>query len=93
MKRNARKAFNALKKIGAPVMETSGWGAEFILSAEDNVDTVWADYYEAAHLERVTENGDIEWAYGINQIVHVILKEYGLMTEWIDPGTVGIYQN
>ena len=93
MRRNARNAFKALTKIGAPVIESKGdWREEFILSAENNDTTVWADYYHEMLKEAVVDDKIIH-AFGINQKVHDILTKHGLMTEWIDPGTIGIYQN
>jgi len=91
MNRNARKAFNALQKIGAPVFERNDYRAHFILSGEDNSDEVWADYWEAASLEKQLECGKIVWAFGINQKVHDILTPLGLYAEWINPGMLGIY--
>ena len=47
MKQHYRKAFNALKKIGAPVIEGGDNGEDtFRISAEDNTDEKrWADYH------------------------------------------------
>lgn len=96
MRRNARTAFNALQKIGAPVLEPKvgdSYRAEFYLSGEDNSKEIWADYWEALVLERVNlVTGEIEWAFGINDKVHRVLKANGLFAEWINPGLVGIYQ-
>lgn len=95
MKRSARKAFNALQKLSAPVMEPKegdSFRAHFYLSGEDNSDEIWADYWEATALERVNpDTNKIEWAFGINTKVHDILNEQGLFAEWINPGLVGIY--
>lgn len=101
MKRNARKAFNQLKKIGCPVLETEDYG-HFIISAENNgtdphIDAVenilWADAYEGYTLERVNvlDPNEILWAHGINTKIHRILKDNGLMSEWINPGMIGVY--
>jgi hypothetical protein len=43
MKRNFRKAFNALKKIGAPVTECNGG---FIISEEKYYHRIWDDYWD-----------------------------------------------
>ena len=96
MQRTARKAFTALPKIGAPVIDhgdsNNQWGAHFIISADDNVDEVWADYYDGPMLERVDEKtGKIVWRFGVNPKITDILDECGLYDEWIDPGTIGVY--
>ena len=81
MKRNARKAFNELKKLGVPVSEI-GYG-HFVISAEDNVDEVWADFYDAMHIPG--------WEFGVNPKITTILNKYSLMDEWINPGILGVY--
>ena len=92
MKRNARTAFNALKKIGAPVRETDSHGAHFSISAEENYDETWADFYEGPSLERVDETtGEILWAFGVNPKIHNILKANGLYCEWWNAGVLGVY--
>ena len=84
MKRNARAAFNALKKIGAPVIDTGGdWGGEyFAVSGEENYGETWADYYR--------EFGDTD-DFGVSLKVNKILDKYGLFAEWINPGVIGVY--
>lgn len=105
MKRNARNAFNALKKIGCPVFEgDAGYGAQFCISAEDNgtdahIDAteniLWADYYEGKLLERYNPNdpNEILWAFGVNTKINRILKANGLVSEWINGGMLGVYDN
>ncbi len=98
MIRSARKAYNHLKKIGCPVSEPTtnylnSWGAQFYISAEDNHDTVWADYWEGPRLEQVLDDGTIEWAFGINPIIHRVLKQAKLRPEWINAGLIGVYQD
>lgn len=100
MKRNARKAFTALKNIGCPVREGGTYG-HFTISAEDNgtdphIDAteniLWADAYDGRALERVNGITDeIEWAHGVNTKITRILKANGLMCEWINPGMLGVY--
>lgn len=92
MKRNVRKAFGALKSIGAPVHEPTGdWGALFFISGEDNYPETWADYYDARTLERVLDTGEIVWAFGVNPKITRILKANNLQSEWINPGLLGVY--
>jgi hypothetical protein len=84
------------------------WDAQFILGGElrDGDDEYYADYYAEDIREQVVpiEPGDeavfeaskpghkIINAFGIREDVHVILRRYGLFSEWIDGGTVGIYE-
>lgn len=97
MKQNARTAFDALKRIGAPVIDhgnpSDQWDAHFILGAElrTAVDVYFADYYDQDIREYVNSDGKIINACGIRQDVIEILDKSGLYAEWIDPGTVGIY--
>ena len=99
MKQHARKAFNALKKIGAPVIDHGpgggGWGEHFILSAElrDRDDAYFADYYTENLKEYVDGNGKLQNPFGIRTDVNDILRANNLYAEWIDPGTVGIYDS
>ena len=85
MKKNARSAFNALKKFGAPVGEGGDWGGEyFIVSGESNVDCVWADYW-CEFKDPLLDD------FGVNIDINKILDEYGLFGEWINPGVLGVY--
>ena len=82
MKRNERNAFNELEAMGAPVIERPEGDGDgpFVLSAEDNVDRVWADYWQG-------EFG----LFGVAQDVCDIAEKHGLFCEWINPGCVGFY--
>jgi hypothetical protein len=97
MKRNARKAFTALKKLNAPVFDhgdpNNQWGAHFILGAERRTsdDRLFADHYCEEIKEHRNEDGKIINAFGIRQDVIDILDANELYAEWIDGGTVGIY--
>ena len=87
MKRNHRLAFNALKKIGAPVYERSDI-ENFQISAEGiydyyDRDTVWADYYDCYRI--------LDWEFGINPLITNTLRRYGLHAEWINAGEIGVY--
>ena len=87
MKRNHRLAFNALKKIGAPVYERSDI-ENFQISAEGiynyyDRDTVWADYYDGYRI--------LDWEFGINPLITNTLRRYGLHAEWINAGEIGVY--
>ena len=93
MKRNARLAFNALKKIGAPVFERADDPSQFILSAEDRGadGRLFADNYRDEIREYVDGGGRVINAWGVRQDVRDILDRYGLMDEWINAGATGIY--
>ena len=83
MKRNYKKAYTKLLKMGCPVLLGDDYGNErfFRISAEDNDDTVWADYYQM----------DLgEW--GVNQTVVDVLSQNGLYAEWINPGVLGVHE-
>lgn len=82
MKQNARLAFNALKKIGAPVLDTDREGCHFRISGEDNGDETWADYYDGHYLG---------WDFGVNPKIEAILEKHDLMCEWENPGVLGVY--
>ena len=78
MKRNARSAFNALKKAGFrpydPVKDRPSWAnAHFDLSAEEGDPRL--DYWENPCMEEVQES----------------LGKHELYGEWINPGIVGVY--
>ena len=86
MTRNHRLAFNALKKIGAPVYESDI--ENFQISAEGiygdyDRDTCWADYYDGRNIPG--------WNFGINPLIDDILAKYDLHAEWINPGEIGVY--
>lgn len=80
MKRHARKAYNALKRIGAPVFERSDI-EYFGISAEHNNSHKFLDYY-----------GEFRGGYPyISEEVTAILNENGLYCEWESPGSVTVY--
>lgn len=95
MKRHARAAATALKKIGAPVYDhlEGENGAYFIIGAElrDDKDTYYCDYYQYQVKEQLDGNGEIINAFGIREDVHKILSKHSLFAEWINPGQVGVY--
>ena len=87
MTRNHRLAFNALKKIGAPVYERSDI-KNFQISAEGIIgdydrDTLWANYYDGHSIPN--------WEFGINPLITETLAKYGLHAEWINAGEIGVY--
>lgn len=84
------------------------WGADFILSAEDmdSDGRNLADYYQEMVREQFDDSADVNApnamilngrvlmnAFGIREDVHRILRANALRAEWIDGGTIGIYQD
>lgn len=83
MKRKFKKAYTALKKIGAPVFENEDMNGNFGLSAENNVDRIWADYYR-----------EFGWPEeGVDAEVLKIMDKHGLYFEWQNPGALIAYEN
>ena len=90
MKREFIKAYNKLKKMGAPVFKeySNGRpieGGRFKISAEDNHDEPWADYYMEFGI-----NGDSNTP-GLNKKICDVLEEFGLHAEWDNPGSLTVY--
>jgi hypothetical protein len=84
MKPAAQKAFNELKKIGAPVIDRNDEG-HFIISAEDNTDEViWADYYDGNQMSYCDD-------FGVNKKITAILDKHGLFAEWVNPGFLSVH--
>ena len=90
MKRKFKKAYTALKKIGAPVFENADMSGNFGLSAEDNHDRIWADYYWRRSTIFTQEFG---WPVdGIDAEVLKIADKNGLYFEWQNPGILYAYE-
>jgi hypothetical protein len=89
MTRKHRLAFNALRKINAPVYERYDI-KNFQISAECNFDpkygdTLWADYYDGHTIGS-------DWEFGVNPLITNTLHKYGLYAEWINAGELGVYE-
>lgn len=83
MKLNYRTAFNALKKIGCPVIAGGHYDEDtFRISGENNTDMIWADYYE--------QGGSVD-DFGVNHEVNEILMQNNLFAEWINPGILAVH--
>ena len=82
MKRPFRLAFNALQKLGVPVYVRDDMDGRFQISAEEPDSYKWANYYESPS----------SWVFGVNPQVDATLGKYGLFSEWINPGELGVYQ-
>lgn len=83
MKPKFKKAFDALKKIGAPVFTNADNDqiGNFSISGEDNSDEVWAEYY-------CPDFG----VFGVSQRIEDVLAKFGLMCEWQNPGKLNVYE-
>lgn len=76
MKRNARTAFNQLKKLGCPVKEWHGDDrGYFWIDAEENRGD-WLDYWSN---------------YSGSDLLNEILNNNGLYWEWHNPGYGCVY--
>ena len=100
MNKQAKKAFTALKRIGAPVLDPSlGWGGHFAISGEvygcDDgfyqgsknyaADGMeWAEYYSTDYQESYS-------VFGVHNSIRAILEKNGLYSEWINGGVLGVY--
>lgn len=95
MKQKSRKAFTALKDIGAPVFEDPDGVAEFKLSAESNDTRIWADYYNEIEFEIAAEFGREPSANAGCPVIHkdvmAILDRFGLFAEWQNAGCVSVH--
>ena len=99
MKLRFKKAFGELKKINAPVIENSE--GSFNVSAEDNGEEYWADYYSefAGKLVEIKDKDgniiDIETIPGndpyINSKIENIISKYDLELEWECAGYLTAY--
>ena len=83
MKRNARTALNQLIKIGAPVFDRSDVDY-FVISAENNVDKIWADYYGESR-------GGLGGLPFVCPEIESVLVANGLFAEWENAGCLIAY--
>lgn len=82
MNKRFTQAFEELKAIGAPVFVNADNSAQnsFSISAEENGDELWADYY-------CQEYG----VFGVSPRIENILNKHGLFSEWCNPGKLNVY--
>jgi len=88
MKRNARTAYDKLKALGVPMYIHDGETYHFLISAEENYDTVWANYY--AMTDGVMYYDDLD-DFGVNEKINAILDQHGLFCEWQNPGALAVF--
>ena len=103
MKRHARKAYTAIKNLNTETVSNvhlinhgdldNQWGAHFLIGAESRTghDIPVGDYYREYIREYVDNVGKIQNAFGIRTVIHDILDANNLYAEWIDAGTIGVY--
>lgn len=104
MKANARKAFEALKKIGAPVFDTYSNGtpiedAHFAISGEaagaDDCMYPGSKCYAPDRMdwaEYYSCDYEEQWSqFGVHNAINDILDKYGLYCEWYDCGSLRVY--
>lgn len=85
MDTKTQKAFNELKKIGAPVIDRQDESL-FVISGESNTDEViWADYYDGSQMSYCDD-------FGVNKKITAILDKFGLYAEWANPGFLNVYK-
>lgn len=88
MKRNARTAYDKLKALGVPMYIHDGETYHFLISAEENYDTIWANYY--AMTDGVMYYDDLD-DFGVNEKINEILDQHGLFCEWQNPGALAVF--
>lgn len=76
MKQKFVKAFNELKKAGAPVYEHVDDRGNFSIDAEAENGTEWNEYYSMFE----------------NETQKAILRKYSLFAEWVNPGRLSVYE-
>ena len=86
MNQKMKEAFNQLQKIDAPVSKNRGNAESFLISAENNNNGYWADYY-AEFAEPPAQFND---PY-ISPIILNIFKKYELHYEWESPGGLSVW--
>jgi hypothetical protein len=84
MRKQYRLAFNALKKLGVPVYEREDMDGRFQISAEDPESYKFLDYYEGYLMP--------DWDFGVSPTIEKTLAKYGLHSEWINAGELGVYE-
>lgn len=83
MKRDNRKAYNELKKMGVPVFERIDRPETFLISAEEVNSYEWLDYHEGWRIPN--------WEFGVSDQITKVLDKHDLYCEWENPACVIIY--
>ena len=86
MKRHAKSAYTMLKNMGVPMYIHESESYNFLISAEENYDTIWADYWAMSD----GAYGDLD-DFGVNEQINYVLNMYNLFCEWQNPGALGVY--
>jgi hypothetical protein len=78
MKRNARKAYNELKKLGVHVLGPEfEWGGDFAISAES-----WGDNSVGDEPDKKLDYYEDYW--GERTVIPGVLQKYGMSFEWVN---------
>ena len=86
MKRNARNAYNALKKLGVHVLGPElEWGGDFAISGE-----CWGDGSEGDAWDKKLDYYEDYW--GERTVIPGVLQKYGMDFEWVNPGVAAVYE-
>lgn len=80
----AKKAFDELKALGAPVIDRDDEG-HFVISGESNTgDVIWADYYKEYQMSYLDD-------FGVHKDINTVLEKHGLYAEWANPGYLNVH--
>jgi len=84
MKKQFKQAYDVLKVMGVPVFtnEDNDKPGNFSINAEDARSADWCDYYGSPQ----------DWDFGVNPAITTVLDQYDLMSEWQNPGCLGVYE-
>ena len=83
MTTKAQEAMAELEALGCPVIDRQDEGL-FVISGEDNGETIWADYYQEYRMDYMDD-------FGVNKAITEVLGKYGLYAEWANPGYLNVY--
>lgn len=78
---NLQKAIAELKAIGVPLIENEDG---VFISAENNVNEIWADYYMMGMGNSFVDD------FGVNHKINAVLEGNGYFAEWKNPGCLNI---
>ena len=84
--KNANRAMKELARLGAPVVEIRKRREHdpyFMVSGEDENSWEWVDYYGEYR-------GNYPW---VSERLEKVLIKYDLHYEWMNPGTIGVYED
>lgn len=83
MDTNVQKAYDILEAMGVPVINREDEGL-FIISGEDNPDTIWADYYNEFNYPGLDD-------FGVNTKINKVLAVNSMYAEWVNPAMLAVH--